>query len=106
MGDEVTAGTVSCGVGVTQSRGCTMVSPVFSSYSMMRTPDPRAHASRAAWSVGVSVIAYRPRCASTSVASVRGRFTTANRSPVSGSRVQRSTVRWFLPKYAAMSSSP
>jgi hypothetical protein len=71
---------------------------------MMRTPDSRAHASRLAWSVGMRVIVYRPRSGSASFASRRGRSTTANRSPVSGSMDQRSTFSLFLPKYESMSS--
>jgi len=86
------------GGGAIQSSGCTTVAPVLSSYSTMRTPDSRAHASRLSWSVGVSVIVYRPRSGSASFASRRGRSTTANRSPVSRSSDQRSTVRWFLLK--------
>ena len=41
--------------GGVQSSGCTIVEPVTSSYSMMRTPDSRAHALRLSGSVGVSV---------------------------------------------------
>jgi hypothetical protein len=47
--------TPLAGLGARQSSGCTIVSPVFASYSMIRTPDSRAHASRLSWSVGVSV---------------------------------------------------
>lgn len=50
------ADATTAGGGAIQSSGCTTVSPVLSSYSTMRTPDSRAHASRLSWSVGVSVI--------------------------------------------------
>jgi hypothetical protein len=93
------------GVGAVQSSGCTTVSPVLSSYWMIRTPDSRAHAFRLSWSTGVSVIVYKPRSGSVSFASRRGSSTTANRSPFSGSIDQRSTFRLFLPKYDAMSSA-
>ena len=43
-GDAVADGTVTCVVGVTQSSGCTIASPVAASYSMTRTPESRAHA--------------------------------------------------------------
>jgi len=86
------------GVGARQSRGCTIASPVLSLYSMIRTPDSRAHAASVASSVGISVIEYRPRSASVSCASSRGRSTTAKRSPVSRSRDQRDSVSRFFPR--------
>jgi hypothetical protein len=55
-GDGLAAGTVICGVGATQSSGCTMASPVARSYSTMRTPDSRAHACTVSSSVAARVI--------------------------------------------------
>jgi hypothetical protein len=49
--------TPLAGLGARQSSGCTMASPVLSSYAMMRTPDSCAHTASVSWSVGMSVIA-------------------------------------------------
>jgi len=72
---------------------------------MMRTPDAFAHSVTLVSSDPVSVMLYRPFCGSVSVASSFGTSTMATRSPFSGSVDQRTSARWFLPKYAAMSSS-
>ena len=80
VGAAVAAGTVVftiVGVGAFQSSGCTMASPVLSSYEMIRTPDSRAHALTVSSSTRASMIVYRPRSGSTSVASRRGRSMTA-----------------------------
>ena len=55
-GGAVTAFPATTGLGAFQSSGCTTVSPVLSSYWMIRTPDSRAQALRLSWSTGVSVI--------------------------------------------------
>ena len=54
VGDAIGTTTI-CGEGATQSRGCTIVSPVFGSNEMMRTPDCAAHASSVSESVGSSL---------------------------------------------------
>jgi hypothetical protein len=55
-GDVVAAGTDTGRVGVTQSSGCTIASPVAGSYSITRTPESRAHACSVASSVGARTI--------------------------------------------------
>ena len=72
---------------------------------MMRTPDAFAHSVTLVSSDPASVMVYRPFCGSVSVASSFGTSTMATRSPFSGSDDHPTRVRWFLPKYAAMSPS-
>ena len=55
LGCGVGAVTFTTGVGVTQSSGCTIASPVVESNEMTRTPACSAHAASSSLSFGESV---------------------------------------------------